>query len=189
MRPTPTQAALKQHASTLSVQSQPLGRTFASMTGISGRLRHILLSVVLLVGLLIPAVSMLGCSAEHSKLRKSGQQKEFLEESVKAYWHAVRWGYLDHALAFVESGKSRDELADYLMEEQGKATLLDFEIYGMELGPELQTADVRVSYGVLRTETATLKARRGKQEWYYQNARWFLKITPDELKRLGDADP
>lgn len=165
------------------------GKTRNLLAGGLARRHRIGWAFMLVLGLGMPVVSMVGCSAEHSKLRKSGQQKEFLEESVKAYWHAVRWGYLDHALAFVESGKSRDELADYLMAEQGKATLLDFEIYGMELGPELQTADVRVSYGVLRTETATLKARRGKQEWYYQNARWFLKVTPDELKRLDDGEP
>lgn len=125
-----------------------------------------------------------GCSAEYGQVRKSARQEEFVQDCAKSYWHALRWGYLEQALPFVVAGKSQQELSDYLIARQKEVSLLDYQIYRVELDPDTVHARVFVSYQLLGTHSATVQEKKAVQHWYYSAARWYLSLSDDELKRL-----
>lgn len=131
---------------------------------------------------LVPVLT--ACSAEYGQVRKAARQEEFLQECAKSYWHALRWGYYEQALPFVVAGKTQQALSEYLENRKKEVSILDYQIYRVELDPDTIHARVFVSYQLLGTSSATVREKKATQHWYYSAARWYLSMSDDELKRL-----
>jgi len=126
-----------------------------------------------------------GCSAERSQIRHNDQQMEILSELVEGYWHAVRWGYTDLAADYVEEGDDRAALTEYLLSRQDIANITDVEIYQVKIDDDLMSAIARVQYSLILKNENVLRKKRIRQTWYRTKGNhWFLRLTPDELKRL-----
>ena len=136
-----------------------------------------LLSPPLLVGALL-GLSLLveGCGGQASSARRRDQQEEYLRSSAKAFWHAVRWGYEDKALAFVAEAEQRAELSDCLREGTKNRTIPDFELISVVLDEAVEAGVVRVNVQLISNTDPVLREKRIKQSWKLVQGRWFVEV-------------
>jgi len=129
-----------------------------------------------------------GCANEAAVLRKESNTQKLLQDTAKAYWHALRWNYMEKAVNFVESEQDKADLFEYLLDRKGKASMDDPTIYRVVRSEDHQDATVYISYELMLIVQAQLMQRRAKQHWYLKRGRWFLELAPEELTRL-DEEP
>lgn len=139
-------------------------------------LRSILASALLLSGTLGAALVLEGCGGQASTARRRDQQEEYLRSAAKAFWHAVRWGYEDKALAFVAEAEQRAELSDCLRDGMKHRTIPDFELVSVVLDEAVVSGVVRVNVQLVSNTDPVLREKRIKQTWRLVQGRWFVEV-------------
>ncbi len=157
------------------------------MSGSQRRLGTIGIVLCLMISGILLSIG--GCVGAHASVRKQAKKQELLRESVEAYWHALRWGYYDRAVPFVEEPTARALLWEYLLDREGKATINDATVYRLDWPGDDKPAEVYVRYQLYLNDELVVTNRKAVQTWYLSNGRWYLDLTPEELALLSPAQP
>lgn len=128
-----------------------------------------------------------GCGPK-TNLRREDKEKTILDDSVRIYWEAYRWGDEEKAGAFIESSGDRVLYKDWFIENKEAHRIEEATVLQVVMSPELEKPE---EDGTLRRATAYVRTRgytypeqivesaRVEQRWYRTTQGWFMDWDRD----------
>jgi hypothetical protein len=150
------------------------------------------LALALALPLSMPVV-LTGCGPK-TNLQRTDKEQELLQDSVRLYWEAYRWGDEEKAGAFIEDAGDQVLYKDWMIVRRDSHKTEEANILQVSLGPEieepadghLQTATVYVRTNGYTFPDQIVQSDRVKQDWYRTVNGWFL--TWDKEAALAEGD-
>lgn len=145
-------------------------------------------SLALSIALASTAPLILAGCGPKTNLRRDDREKTLLDDSVRLYWEAYRWGDEERAGAFIESSGDRVLFMDWLIEHKEGHRIEEATVLQVVMTPELETP---AEDGTLRRATAYVRTRgytypeqileseRIEQRWYRTVQGWFVDWDRD----------
>jgi len=114
------------------------------------------------------------------------ERKLKVTEAAEAYSTSLRWGYFDEAVNWVHPSWRRSFLAQ-VNNPRAPLRFTLFEVNNIELGPEMDRAEVWVSFALYRPPSLREWTITERQVWRYDPTvrRWY--IEPDIGLYRGDV--
>ena len=121
--------------------------------------------------LLLGCVLLAGCAAMREQKRLNS-----LEDSLRAYGTALRWGEWDAANAYRVPRKGSEKLKPMPKDELKDIRVTDYEIVQRVVSKDEKLATIRAKVSFYDTDTGTVHSVLDEQTWWYDDAarHWFL---------------
>lgn len=121
--------------------------------------------------LLLGCVLLAGCAAMREQKRL-----ESLEDSLRTYGTALRWGEWETANAYRMPRKSSEQLKAMPKAELKNIRVTDYEIVQRVVSPDEKLATIRAKVSYYDTDTGAVHTVPDEQTWWYDEKadHWFL---------------
>jgi hypothetical protein len=102
-----------------------------------------------------------------------GDRREALANAVRDFNEGVRWNRLDQAAKFLPL-ESRRRFVDRHSQLKDELEIADYEVERVDLGPNRETADVRVSVSWVAKARGIVEKTVVGERWERKQGDWYM---------------